>query len=147
MHELNALLETHHSPYFYQITSSVLSWSRLLRSRCGITTGLVDTLPFPTRQGTAPPTKHFVTYDAWRRLLHVGGGNHQQQWLCGLILLEDKDLESPETTIIPHLRDVLKLGQITATWRLFVRIKPVRNGATNFNTPEMVVRANWWQSV
>ena len=100
---------------------------------------LVSVSPFTVGEGSCRrvgaetlPCKHFVTFDAWRKLVHVGGGRSDKNWLSGLIQLEKEDVADPSRALIPHLRYALHLDSVDFGYRLYVHKK--KAGSMNFNS-------------
>ena len=116
---------------------TVQSWAELFQRTSGIYIGLCAVLPFPIAGGMTCPSTHAVTYDAWRGLLFVGGGNSNEKWLCGLLLVHESDRQDP-SGLVTHLRDVLHLVALSSTVRLFVQRKQASR--TPFNTPKILAR-------
>ena len=116
---------------------TVQSWAELFQRTSGICIGLCAVLPFPIAGGMTCPSTHAVTYDAWRGLLFVGGGNSNEKWLCGLLLVHESGRQDPSGLVTP-LRDVLHLDALSSTARLFVQRKQA--SLTPFNTPKVLAR-------
>ena len=75
----------------------------LLTQTSGIYIAGCEVTPFRVASGWTLPSLHAVTYDAWRRLLYVGGGDSSKKWLCGLILVEESDRADPSRLITHFL--------------------------------------------